>query len=94
MPKVHTSHRRSADELCDDDNGYDQELMRCTVMYDEINEQYICGYCLDDFSFSQLHATYGGNILPIPTFRSRKTRKHLHNELCGICGLPASRAFL
>lgn len=81
------------DKMTKPDEQYDPELRTIAVLYDEISRHYICAYCLDDFSFSQLHSTYGGDILPIPTFRSRKTMKHLHSEECGICGLPVSRGF-
>lgn len=85
MPQFHSSHAN--------EDGYDPEMTRCEVLYDERAEAYICGICLDDFSVSLLHDTYGGDLLPVPTFRSRKTMKHLHGALCGLCGLPASRAF-
>lgn len=95
MPRKHPHHRAYKDETREflDGNRYDQEQMRCDVLYDEINEHYVCGFCLDDLSHSRMSATYGGDILPVRFFISRKTLKHLRNETCGMCGLPASRAF-
>lgn len=48
-----------------DDNYYDLDQHICVVLYDERQDGYICGYCCDDFTHSQLHATYGGDILPM-----------------------------
>jgi hypothetical protein len=70
---------------------YDQETHVGEVLYDEIRDGFICAYCLDDFTHSQLHATYGGNILPITVRLSRKFLKALRNEPCLICDLPCSR---
>jgi hypothetical protein len=75
------------------DNKYDHEKHIVQVMYDEIADGYICGYCLDDYTHSQLHATYGGNLLPLRLSRTRKTMKHLHDEDCLICGLSVARSF-
>lgn len=85
MPKFYPPHAN--------EDGYDYEMTRCEVMYDERAEAYICGVCLDDFTHSLLHDTYGGSLLPYRTFRSRKTMKHLRCVACMMCGLSASRAF-
>lgn len=76
-----------------DDNYYDLDQHVCVVLYDERQDGYICGYCCDDFTHSQLHATYGGDILPMRIRRSNKTLKHLRDEECLLCGMSVGRSF-
>jgi hypothetical protein len=73
------------------DDRYDQDTRVGDVLYDEIRDGFICAYCLDDFSITQLHATYGGNTLPIRLQPTRKLLGALRNEPCLICDLPCSR---
>lgn len=92
MPTFFPARRRRSEDT-EDDNNYDAELHQCRVLYDEIEDRYICAYCYDDFTHSQLHATYGGDILPRHIRRSNKTMKHLRYEDCLICGLSVARSF-
>jgi hypothetical protein len=70
---------------------YDNLNSLSRVLYDEIRDGFVCAFCLDDFTISQLHATYGGNILPTFVTLTNKTARALEKEPCLICDLPCSR---
>lgn len=70
---------------------YDNSLSVSEVIYDEISDGFVCAFCVDNFTFSQLHATFGGDILPIPVRLTSKTARALASESCLICDLPCSR---
>lgn len=70
---------------------YDHMLNLSRVLYDEIRDGFICAFCVSDFTHSQLHATYGGNILPTFVRLTNKTARALEHEPCLICDLPCSR---
>ena len=70
---------------------YDNSQSVSRVLYDEVRDGFVCAFCLDDFTHSQLHATYGGNILPTLVRLTSKTARALASEPCLICDLPCSR---
>jgi hypothetical protein len=73
------------------DDRYDNCLSISDVLYDEVEDGYICSYCRSDFTYSQLDATYGGDVLPNRLVTTRKTARTLHSEPCLICDLPCDR---
>ncbi len=73
------------------DDRYDYSLSVADVLYDEIENGYICSYCRSDFTYSQLDATYGGDVLPNRLHHTRKTASTLRHENCLICDLPCDR---
>ena len=72
--------------------GHDNEEYFVPVLYEEVSDQYICSFCADDFSLSQLHACYGGNHLPFIVRKTRRMIKHLRAEECLICGESVARS--
>lgn len=74
-----------------DPNDQDQVVLE--IAFSETHDAFICAPCLDEgVNFTHLHATEGGNILPILIKRSRKTIRSLRREKCLICDLPVSRS--
>lgn len=70
---------------------HDQETTAPSIMYDTIHDRFVCAFCADDFTISQLHDTFGGNLLPVPMKVVHKTMRALRKEPCLICELPCSR---
>lgn len=84
------SERAKETQMTNSDR-YDNSLSVSRVLYDELRDGFVCAFCLDDFTFSQLHATFGGDILPMPIQLTSKTARALASEPCLICDLSCSR---
>lgn len=72
---------------------YDYRYMTTEIAYDEVQDGFICPFCLNDLhpSLSMMDNTYGGNASPLRIIRKRHTLKVLSKYDCLICDLPLSR---
>jgi hypothetical protein len=71
---------------------YDRgEALTTEVLYDEARGGYICFYCGEDFTHSQLHGLYGGGFLPDRLLWRTRQLSTLRSESCLICELSCGR---
>lgn len=64
-----------------------------TVYWFETLDGFVCECCIEDgFRWWHVHATEGGNILPVPFDVTRIQLKRLKKEVCLVCDLPVTRS--
>jgi len=73
---------------------YDPDDIQVALLYFESEDAFVCSCCVEDgFHVSMLHASEGGNHLPIRVSATRRSLKKLRNEVCLWCGLSVGRSF-
>ena len=102
MKNTHRPQKYFATDTNAFSNAYDQEDMTIAVIYDEIEDGYICAYCAEDLGLNSeeikthqalLSEYEGGGLVPSAYIVKRKTRKTLSQHDCLQCELPVSRSF-